>query len=216
MDPSSKFQNIKIITSLVVDESNNNQDDATAETPQSGLFVTPSTVTGRTADVTGFLITAENSYGKLEFSDPDGFISLDELSDVVITAEATNNVLTYNGTNWVNVDDVTLDSAILTKVNVAQATNITTAVTITGGSNAGTITTQAASAVANASHTFRVNNANVNATSIVQIGLVNYVGAGIPYPTVGEINTGFFDIIIYNVDSVAALDDEMDISYLVF
>lgn len=31
-----------------------------------------------------------------------GAIALDDLSDVIITAPATNEVLTYNGTNWVN------------------------------------------------------------------------------------------------------------------
>lgn len=31
-----------------------------------------------------------------------GAIALDDLSDVVITAPATNEVLAYDGTNWVN------------------------------------------------------------------------------------------------------------------
>lgn len=211
---SQKLQNLRVVTSLMVDESNNDMDDATIETPQSGLFISPSVIAGRDP-VTGFLVTAENTYGKLEFSDPTGFLSLDQLSDVVITSEATNNVLTYNGTNWVNVDDITLDSMTLTKVNEAQATNINTAVTITGGSNAGIITTQVATTAVNGSDTFTVNNANVAATSIVQVGLTSYAGAGIPYVTADNIGAGSFDVIIYNADSAAALDALMSLSYIV-
>lgn len=32
-----------------------------------------------------------------------GSVALDDLSDVIITAPATNEVLAYDGTNWVNV-----------------------------------------------------------------------------------------------------------------
>jgi len=32
-----------------------------------------------------------------------GSVSLDDLSDVIITAPATNEVLAYDGANWVNV-----------------------------------------------------------------------------------------------------------------
>jgi len=99
---SSRVSDIQIITSLQIDENNGAETNANAETPASGLFIVPSTVAGRAADVTGFLVTSENEYGKLQFSDPDGFLSLTELSDVTITTPAANESLVYNGTTWVN------------------------------------------------------------------------------------------------------------------
>jgi hypothetical protein len=99
---SKRFDNVNIITSILIDEANNAETTANAETPSSGLFLTPSTVAGRAADVTGFLVVAATEEGKLEFSDPDGFLSLDDLSDVTITDADENDLLYFDGTVWVN------------------------------------------------------------------------------------------------------------------
>lgn len=100
--PSPRFENIQVITSIVTPEDNNAGTNATTETPASGMFLTPSTVAGRAADVTGFLVVAATEQGKLEFADPDGFLALTDLSDVTITAPTAGQVLSYNGTLWVN------------------------------------------------------------------------------------------------------------------
>jgi hypothetical protein len=99
---SPRFNNVQIVTSIVTPEENNAGDDANAETPSSGMFLVPSTVEDRAADVTGFLVVSANELGKLEFADPDGFLALGDLSNVTLTAPVTGNVLTYNGTIWIN------------------------------------------------------------------------------------------------------------------
>jgi hypothetical protein len=38
-------------------------------------------------------------------NEPVVFVELDKLTDVVITSPATDQVLKYNGTNWVNGTD---------------------------------------------------------------------------------------------------------------
>lgn len=104
------FNNINIKTSLVVNEENNSKENANVSTPESGLFLSPSTVDARTADITGFFVTSANSLGKLEFTDPDGAFSLNSLSDVDLDTVAEDNILTYDGTNWVNSTDITVES----------------------------------------------------------------------------------------------------------
>lgn len=66
-----------------------------------------------------------------------GATTLDELTDVVITAAATNDVLVYNGTNWVDTAANTLTvSAASTATTATGATNI--AISTTDGNAAET------------------------------------------------------------------------------
>lgn len=68
-----------------------------------------------TGDNTGKTITIDATGG--------GATTLDELSDVVITAAATNDVLVYNGTNWV---DTALSSVTVGTATTCQNLNIST------------------------------------------------------------------------------------------
>ena len=71
-----------------------------------------------TVDAQGRITAASNGSG-------GGATTLDELSDVVITAAATNDVLVYNGTNWVDTAANTLTvSAASTATTATGATNI--------------------------------------------------------------------------------------------
>lgn len=65
---SKRFDGVRVNTKLLIDESNNSDDNADSQTPGSGLFIKPSTVTGRTANVTGFLLASSNESGKVEFT----------------------------------------------------------------------------------------------------------------------------------------------------
>lgn len=214
---SPRFEDLRIVTSAKISESNNEDDNANTETPGSGFFMTPSTITGRTADVTGFLVTAENELGKFEWSDPDGFLSLGQLSDVTLTSPATNNLLSFNGTEWVNTNDITVTSVTYTKGTETQQTDITTAVTLNTAS--GVITTQAANAAAQGTNTFTVNNSTVLATSIVMVSILTYAGtAGLPMVFVDNLTAGSFDVVITNVDEStggAALDGAFTIGFVV-
>lgn len=90
--PSLGQDNIKIFNSIVVPENPNGS-------TTGGLFLSPE---DGAPDVTGQILVAANSYGKLEWSSIDVAISLGDLSDVTLTNPVANQVLTYNGTIWVN------------------------------------------------------------------------------------------------------------------
>ena len=159
--PSSRLSALKA-EDITIDEANNSGTNADSQTPGSGLFIVPSTVAGRAADVTGFLCTSANEYGKLEFSDPDGFLSLNELSDVTITTATTNDILSYNGTVWVNQTTATLTALTLPTSAVTQLTSPTTAVTL--DSAAGMITTVAGTLAADAIKSLLTKESNKPAT----------------------------------------------------
>jgi hypothetical protein len=72
-----------------------------------------------TVDAQGRITSASNGTA--------GATTLDGLTDVVITAAATNDVLVYNGTNWVDTQANTL--------TVSAASTATTATTATGATN---------------------------------------------------------------------------------
>lgn len=91
---SVPFENIKVVSSMLANEENNSGTNATTETPSSGMFMTPSTVAGRSADVTGFLVTAENELGKFEWSDPEGFLNFDDLAVTVGTVTQLTDITT--------------------------------------------------------------------------------------------------------------------------
>jgi len=214
---SQVLSGLKVLTSISIDEENNAGTNATSETPLSGLFINPSVVGGRPADISGFLVTSENEYGKLEFSNPDGFLSLDELSDVTITAAATNNLLSYNGTVWVNTDDVSVDSVTITKGTVTQITSLVTPVTV--NASAGVITTFSATTAGLTVESFTVNNTSVLATSSVNVTQTRYGGTlvtnGIPQITVDSVAAGSFVINVTNLHTANALAGVLNISFVV-
>lgn len=117
--PSPRFANVQVVGSVVIPEYNNADTNATAEYPTSGFFMEPSTVAGRAADVSGFLVSSATEDGKLEFSDPDGFLSLTQLSDVTVTTPVTGNVLSYDGTSWVNTSELALPNLVTDATGVA-------------------------------------------------------------------------------------------------
>jgi hypothetical protein len=209
--PSSRLSALKA-EDITIDEANNSGTNADSQTPGSGLFIVPSTVAGRAADVTGFLCTSANEYGKLEFSDPDGFLSLNELSDVTITTATTNDILSYDGTVWVNQTTATLTALTLPTSTVTQLTSLTTGVTL--DSAAGTITTVSATTAADAVESFTVTNSAVLATSKVLISINDYTGASVPVVSVSTIAAGSFVVNVGNAGA-ALLDDVLQIAFMV-
>lgn len=86
-----------LVKNLRIPEFNNTSTNSNNETPSSGLFLVPSTsVIGRPSDITGYLVSAANELGKLEFVDQDGLLSLKELSDVSDLGPSDNQVLQYD------------------------------------------------------------------------------------------------------------------------
>lgn len=116
---SSEFQNIKIVTSFVISEYNEASVFQSLETPSSGFFINPSNVLGRSS-ITGHILNSVNQFGKLQFSDPVGYLSLNDLSDVIITNPQLNQYLTYNGTDWTNQNFNLEDLTDVTIVGLTQ------------------------------------------------------------------------------------------------
>lgn len=98
------------------------------------------------------------------------------------------------------------------KSNTTQSSNIGTAVTVNNG--AGQITTQAATAAANATNTFTVNNNRILSTDNVLLTIQSYGGSSIPTVRAGSIADGSFDIIIGNVGG-ATLDAALVIYFVI-
>jgi hypothetical protein len=75
---------------------------------------------------TNVTISGDNTAKTVTVNASGGASTLDDLTDVVITAAATNDVLVYNGTNWVDTQANTLTvSAASTATTAATATNVT-------------------------------------------------------------------------------------------
>ena len=98
---------------------------------------------------------------------------------------------------------------------VSQAVGITTGVTL--NRRKGVITTQTATAAADATHTFTVTNSLATATSNILVSIDNYSGTiatnGNPTVLVDNRTAGTFDIIIANTHSANALNGTLVISY---
>lgn len=87
---------IDIITSLVVGEHADNNDNANNATTTSGIFITPSVVSGRPSDITDYVISASDEYGKFSFVEQAFDLSLLPRVDVVQTVDINESV-TANG-----------------------------------------------------------------------------------------------------------------------
>lgn len=98
---------------------------------------------------------------------------------------------------------------------VSQATNVTTGVTLNAVK--GVITTQAASAAADAAHTFTVTNSFCRTTSHVAAYIMDYSGTiatnGNPAVIVDNRTNGTFDIIIVNTHGANALSGTLVIGF---
>ena len=114
-----------------------------------------------------------------------GATTLDGLTDVVITAAATNDVLVYNGTNWVdtaaNTLTVSAASTATTATTATNATNITISTT-TGNSNDTTLypvmvgTNSASSQLPHIDSTGLAFNATTNTLTLGSSGASNAGG----------------------------------------
>lgn len=209
---SAKFDSLQVITSVQLNENNNARIGADDETPGSGFFLSPSSVTGRSADITGFILTSANEYGKFDWSSPasvGGSIALNDLSDVVITTPLNNQRLIYDtaSLHWINA----------VSPLVSQATSITTGVTTNTPS--AIIRTQTASTGSQLSTTFTVTNSRVTTASTIVASVQDYSGtfgtAGLPIVAVDNIAAGTFDIVIGNAGS-ASLSGTLDIAFVIF
>jgi hypothetical protein len=208
---SVKADALQAITSMQVAEYNNDEVGASPQTDGSGFFLSPSTVTGRAADITGFILVSADEDGKFEWSSPatvGASIHLTDLADVTITSPLNNQRLIYDSvsSNWIN--------AVTTAVT--QLTSITTGVTCNAPT--GLITTVNTNLATVTSTTFTVTNTRVAATSAIVVSISDYSGTyvtnGIPVVSVDNVTAGTFDIILTNVGA-NALGGTLNISFAV-
>lgn len=127
-----------------------------------------------------------------------GKITSDALTATTLTATTSN-----------------VDSVIVTKGTVTQATNPTTGVTV--NTNAGVINTFTSTLAAGGTQVFSVTNSKVNTESVLIVNIVDYTGtAGVPVVEIdGGAGAGTFNIVVRNIHATLALDGSLAISFLV-
>lgn len=148
------------------------------------------------------------------FTDASGQLILGAFPNfIVLSAPTPAAGLTYT------FEDVGVASSVVlsSRSTEAQATNITTAVTLNAPS--GVITTQTATAASGATQTFTVNNTVCFATSVVIVDLHQYSGTyltnGTPYVRVTTVADGSFNISVINIHGTNALNGTLVIHFLV-
>ncbi len=157
---------------------------------------------------------------------PGGLALVKDLNDVidyineVVTSDttlSTDTITEQTSGNGITIDSVVLKDGQVKPLHgtVSQATNITTGVTL--NYPAGLITTQSASAAANAAHTFTVTNSYVTASSNIRAWIVDYAGTiatnGFPDVIVDNPGSGSFNIIIVNGHGTNALSGVLKIGF---
>lgn len=88
-----------------------------------------------TTDGTNGQVLTTNGSGVLSFSTPSTVAALNDLTDVVITSPSTDQVLKYDGTNWINGTGGG-GGAVANGCIYENSTNITSNYTLTTGKNA--------------------------------------------------------------------------------
>lgn len=88
-----------------------------------------------TTDGSNGQVLTTNGSGTLTFTTPSTVAALNDLTDVVITSPATDQVLKYDGTNWVNATGAG-GGAVANGVIYENSTSITSSYTLTAGKNA--------------------------------------------------------------------------------
>jgi hypothetical protein len=85
-------------------EYNSNSLNADVSFAGNGIFVVPTpNVPNRSNDITGFILNSSNSEGKIAWKSITKFgISLEDLDDVDITNRSINDIIIFNGTEWMN------------------------------------------------------------------------------------------------------------------
>lgn len=94
------------------------------------------TFTLPTTDGTNGQVLTTNGSGSLSFSTPSTVAALNDLTDVVITSPSTDQVLKYDGTNWINGTGGGGGGAVANGCIYENSTNITSNYTLTTGKNA--------------------------------------------------------------------------------
>jgi hypothetical protein len=111
------------------------------------------------------------------------------------------------------VNTSTLNKIRLTRSSAAQATSITTGVTL--NSAAGLITTFTGGNVSTSGNVyFPVSNTDVKADSIILTNVVSYT-SGIPHVVVDSVAEGSFTIYLYNLSNDSSISHPVTIGYTV-
>lgn len=99
---SQEFSGLKS-QSVSFGEYNPLSTDASDNYESNGLFIVPSdNVPGRPSDITGYCLISDGPEGKVVWGDLTDFLSLESLKDVEITNPQINQVLSYDGSDWIN------------------------------------------------------------------------------------------------------------------
>ena len=148
---SSKTTDLRATGSILIDEFNPAGDDAQADWAQKGVFISPTVVAARPADLTGFYVTVANNYGKLQLTDPDALVAPGATTQVIFNNAGVldgSADFTFNDTTDVlTVDGTITDGAFSTTAGTVTGV---VALTASGAIEGGTLTDGTATITAGA------------------------------------------------------------------
>lgn len=122
---------------------------------------------------------------------------------------------TFKCSSLVSTRNTTLNNVYLTKATAAQATSVTTGVTL--NSPAGFISTFASGTIpTSGSVSFTVANSYVQANSLVLSSIDQYSGSGIPLPIITSVTEGSFVLNVKNLDATNAISTAVKVGYAIF
>lgn len=146
-------------------------------------------------------------------------IASDSANTNAIDINTNNGGIELNGTTNVTLNTNTIElnagpgGIQYPRATITQTGTITSDVTI--NSVAGRITTVSSTLISGGSVGFTVNNDRTLADSVVILTINEYNGTtGIPMVSAANVLAASFDIIIYNVDGTDALNDVIDIAFV--
>lgn len=92
----------KMSESIYIKEYHNEEDNSNISNVNKGFYIKPSKVTGRDS-IKGFLLTSQDNNGKVVFTDPDGFLEMDDLVDVDLEYNPSEgDFLVFHNGKWTN------------------------------------------------------------------------------------------------------------------
>ncbi len=122
---------------------------------------------------------------------------------------------TFKCSSLVSSRNATLNTVFLTKATAAQASSVTTGVTL--NSPSGFISTFSAGSIATSgSVSFTVSNSYAHPTSLILTSVNGYSGSGIPLPDVTSVTEGSFVVNVKNLDATNAISTAVKVGYTIF
>lgn len=86
--------------SIFLKEYHREEDNSLSINKKLGLHIKPSKITGRKQSIKGFFLTSQDDTGKIGYSDPEGYLELDDIYDCAIKNPKEGDSLIFTKGKW--------------------------------------------------------------------------------------------------------------------